>query len=230
MSLENPLWGAPRIHGELLKLGFDVSQATVSRYVIPRRGRPTQSWATFLRNHADGIASIDMFAMPTVALEWLYGFVVLGHERRKILHADVITAPTAEWLAQQITEAFPWSAAPRFVVRDNDSSYGAAFRRRLWAMGIRDRPTQLHSPWQNGHVERLIGSIRRECLDHMIVFSAAHLRSVLQSYVHYYNNQRTHLALSKDPPNSRAVERNGTLISRPLLGGLHHRYERKLQD
>lgn len=228
MSLENPLWGAPRIHGELLKLGFQVSQATVSRYMVPRRGRPTQSWTTFLRNHANAIAAIDMFTVPTLTFEWLYVLVVLGHGKRRILHVEVTTAATAEWLAQQIREAFPWDTAPRFLVRDNDGAYGPVFRRRLWAMGIRDRPTQIHSPWQNGHVERLIGAFRRECTDHLIVFNAAHLRRVVRAYADYHNNDRTHLALGKDAPNSRAVEQIGAINSRPILGGLHHRYTRKM--
>ncbi len=187
-----------------------------------------QSWASFLRNHAVEIAAIDMFVVPTLGLKWLYAFVVLGHGQRRILHIDVTERPSAEWLAQQITEAFPWNTAPRFLVRDNDGAYGAAFRKRLWAMGIRDRPTQAHSPWQNGHAERLIGSIRRECLDHLIVVNAAHFRRVLRDYADYYNNDRPHLALGKDAPNSRAVECDGTIVSRPILGGLHHRYERRL--
>jgi transposase InsO family protein len=227
MSLENPLWGAPRIHGELLKLGFQVSQASVSRYMTPRRRRPTQSWANFLRNHADAIAAIDMFTVPTLGFKWLYAFVVLGHGRRRILHVEVAARPSAQWLAQQITEAFPWDSAPRLLLRDNDGAYGPVFRKRLWAMGIRDRPTQLHSPWQNGHVERLIGSIRRECLDHLIVFNAAHLRRVLLDYADYYNNDRTHLALDKDTPCPRAIEHHGVIVSRPILGGLHRRYERR---
>jgi len=226
ISRENPLWGAPRIHGELLKLGFQLAQSTVSRYMIPRKGRPTQSWKTFLRNHRDAIAAIDMFTVSTWNFTQLYAFVVLGHGRRKLLHIEVTTNPTALWLAGQITEAFLWDTAPGFIVRDNDGAYGPVFRRRLWVMGIRDRPTMPHSPWQNGHVERAIGSIRRECTDHIIVLNAAHLRRVLKNYADYYNNDRTHLAIGKDTPISRAVETNGGVVAMPVLGGLHHRYRR----
>ena len=226
MSRENPLWGAPRIHGELLKLGFHVAQSTVSKYMVPRGDRPVQTWTTFLRNHAPEIAEIDMLTVPTLALDYLYAFVVLGHGRRAILHVEVTYYPTALWLSQQITEAFPWTEAPRYLVRDNDGAFGLVFRRRLRAMGIRDRPTAPHSPWQNGHVERLIGSIRRECLDHVIIFHADHLRRVLRDYADYYNNHRTHLALAKDTPNFRPVEIDGGIIAQPVLGGLHRRYRR----
>ena len=169
LSFENPLWGAPHIHGELLKLGFDVAQSTVSKYMVPRRGRPSQTWKTFLHNHADGIASIDLFVVPTIAFEQLFAFLVLGHGRRQLLWFAVTRHPTAEWLARQITEAFPWDKAPAYIVRDNDRAFGSVFTRRIQAMGIRDRPTSIRSPWQNGYVERLIGSIRRECTDHLIV-------------------------------------------------------------
>jgi transposase InsO family protein len=227
MSRENPLWGAPRIHGELLKLGFSIAQSSVAKYMVKRPGGNTQGWKTFLRNHAGEIVAIDMLTVPTLCFEQLYAFVVLGHGRRKILHVEVTHRPTAEWLARQIVEAFPWDAAPAFLVRDNDGTYGNVFRRRLYAMGIRDCPTQPHSPWQNGYVERVIGSIRRECLDRAIVFGPKHLRRLRRAYADYYNNDRTHLSLSKDSPNSRAVERDGAIVSRPILGGLHHRYGRK---
>lgn len=226
MNRENPLWGAPRIHGELLKLGFDVVESTVAKYMTPHSSRSGQSWRTFLRNHAKEIVAIDMLTVPTLTFECLYAFVVLGHGRRAILHVEVTKYPTAVWLAHQITEAFPWDTAPRFLVRDNDGAYGVVFRERVHAMAIRDRPTTPHSPWQNGHVERLIGSIRRECLDHMIVLNAAHLRRVLKAYVDYYNNDRTHLALSKDAPHSRSTEPSGVIVSRSVLNGLHHRYGR----
>jgi transposase InsO family protein len=163
MSLENPVWGATKIHGELLKLGIQVAQSTVSIYMVPRPDRPSQTWTTFVRNHIEGIASIDLFVVPTIAFQQLFAFVVLGHERRRVLWFAVTRHPTAEWLARQITEAFPWDSAPKYLIRDNDRAYGAAFKARLRAMGIRDRPTSFRSPWQNGYVERLIGSIRREC-------------------------------------------------------------------
>ena len=220
MSRENPLWGAPRIHGELLKLGFRVAQSTVSKYMVPRGGQPVQTWMTFLRNHAPDIVAIDMLTVPTLGFDYLYAFVVLGHGRRAILHVEVTYYPSALWLSQQITEAFPWDKAPRYLMRDNDGAYGLVFQRRLKAMGIRDRPTTPHSPWQNGHIERLIGSIRRECLDH--------LRRVLRAYADYYNNHRTHLALGKDAPNFRHAEIKGGIISQSMLGGLHHRYGRNL--
>jgi len=226
MSAENPLWGAPRLHGELLKLGFSLSQSTVSNYMPPRPRRPAQSWRTFLRNHAGSIAAIDMLCVPTLGFRRLYAFVVLAHGRRSILHVEVTDHPTARWLALQITEAFAGTKAPDWLLRDNDGAYGHVFRRRVRAMGIRDRPTMPHSPWQNGHVERLIGSIRRECLDHIIILDAAHLRRVLDAYVHYYNRDRTHLALKKDAPCSRPIERDGRISSRPILGGLHRRYSR----
>ncbi len=226
MSLANPLWGAPRIHGELKWLGIRVAQSTVSKYMVRRRGRPTQGWKTFLHNHKDAIVAIDMLVVTTHRLEQLYAFVVLALGRRVLLHIEVTDHPTAMWLAQQITEAFPWDTAPGFVVRDNDGAYGQVFRRRLWAMRIRDHPTMPHSPWQNGYVERLIGSIRRECLDHVAIRDADHLRHVLREYVEYYNSDRTHLSLAKDSPNSRSIEAHGTLISYPVLGGLHHRYAR----
>jgi transposase InsO family protein len=185
-----------------------------------------QTWAAFLRNHALEIAAIDMLTVPTLTFDCLYVFIVLGLGRRRILHVEVTDHPTAQWLAHQITEAFPWNDAPAYLVRDNDGAYGLTFRRRLLAMGIRDRPIQPHSPWQNGYVERLIGSVRRECLDHLIVLSATHLRRVLAAYADYYNNDRTHLGLGKDSPNFRAVETVGAVVSEPVLGGLHRRYRR----
>jgi len=175
MSMANPLWGAPRIHGELLMLGIAVAQSTVAKYMVPRSRRPpSQSWKTFLRNHGAGIASIDLFVVPTAFFKLLYGLVILGHERRRLIGFDVTAHPTAEWIARQVTEAFPWDEAPRYLIRDRDGAFGPAYRRRVRAMGIRDPPTAPRSPWQNGHAEHLIGSIRRECLDHVIVFGEAH--------------------------------------------------------
>lgn len=171
--------------------------------------------------------AIDLLTVHTLTLNRLYAFVVLGHARRRILHVEVTDHPTAQWLAGQITEAFPWETAPRYLVRDNDGAYGARFRRRVRAMGIRDRPTLPHSPWMNGHVERLIGSIRRECLDHVIILDADHLRRVLRAYAEYYNESRTHLSLAKDSPDGRPVEARGRVVSSPVLGGLHHRYGRE---
>jgi transposase InsO family protein len=194
MSMANPLWGAPRIHGELLMLGIEIAQSTVAKYMVPRSRRPpSQSWKTFLCNHAAGIASIDLFVVPTAFFKLLYGLVILGHERRQLIGFGVTAHPTAEWIAGQVTEAFPWNTAPRYLIRDRDAVYGHAFVKRVRAMGIRDRPISARSPWQNGYAERLIGSIRRECMDHTVVFGEAHLRRILRSYAAYYNEVRTHL-------------------------------------
>src|SRR5271157_5593047 len=209
MSLANPLWGAPRIHGELLKLGIAIGQTSVAKYMARRRRPPSQGWRTFLRNHADGIAAIDLFAVPTIPFRLLYGLLILRHDRRLLLWLETTTHPTAEWIARQLTEACGWDEAPRYLIRDRDRSYGEVFVRRVRAMGIRDRPTSPRSPWQNGYAERLIGSIRRECIDHVIVFGERHLRHLLRSYLDYYNETRTHLSLDKDAPVSAP--------SRPLV-------------
>jgi len=222
VSLANPLWRAPRIHGELLKVGIDVAQSTVAKYMPQGRRPPSQSWKTFLRNHADGIASADFFMVPTAAFKLLFGFVILRHDRRRLVHIAVTASPTADWIARQILGAFPWDTAARYLIRDHDGAYGQIFRRRLGAMGIRDRPTTPRSPWQNGHVERLIGSIRREYLDHVIVFGESHLRRVLHAYADYYNGTRTHLSLGKDAPLPRAIRRDGWVQFKSHLGGLHH--------
>jgi len=193
MSVANPLWGAPRIHGELLKLGVDVGQTTVAKYMPRRRRPPSQGWRTFLRNHADGIASMDLFVVPTISFRLLYGLLILQHSRRELLWMGVTAHPSAEWIARQLTEACGWRRAPRYIIRDRDRVYGHAVLSRLRAMGIRDRPTAPRSPWQNGCAERLIGSIRRDCLDHVVVFSERHLRHLLTAYQKYYNEARTHL-------------------------------------
>jgi len=226
INLANPLWGAPRIHGELLKLGIDVGQTSVAKYMARRRRPPSQGWRTFLLNHADGIASIDLFVVPTISFKLLYGLLILRHDRRRILLLGVTTSPTAEWIARQLSDACGWEPVPDYLIRDHDRVYGEAFTRRIRAMGIRDRPTAPRSPWQNGYAERLIGSIRRECLDHVIVFGERHLRHVLRSYQQYYNGTRTHLALAKDSPLTRPVQAVGRILALPVLGGLHHRYIR----
>jgi transposase InsO family protein len=226
MSKENRLWGASRIHGELLMLGFEVAQSTVSKYMVRVRNPPSQTWKTFLRNHAEAIAAIDMCVVPTVTFDLLFAFLVVGHGRRQLLWFEVTRHPTAEWLARQITEAFPWASAPAYLVRDNDRAYGHVFRSRVRAMGIRDRPISPGSPWQNGYAERLIGTLRRECLDQMVIFSEAHLRRILSAYAAYYNQARTHLALQKDAPLHRAVQRSGAIVVIPILAGLHHKYAR----
>jgi transposase InsO family protein len=187
---------------------------------------PSQSWKTFLRNHAQAIAAIDMCVVPTLTFERLFALLILGHGRRQLLWFEVTRHPTAEWLARQITEAFPWSSAPAYLIRDNDGAYGHVFKRRLWAMGIRDRPISPGSPWRNGYVERLIGTVRRECLDRVQVFGEAHLRQVISAYAAYYNHVRTHLALNKNVPLDRAIQRSGRIVAIPILGGLHHQYVR----
>jgi transposase InsO family protein len=179
MSIANPLWGAPRMHGELLKLGIDIGQTSVAKYMARRRGPPSQGWKTFLHNHADGIAAMDLFVVPTISFRLLYGLLIMGHGRRHILWFGVTAHPTAEWIANQITEACGWEQAPRYLIRDRDGAYGGIFIKRLRSMGIRDRPTSPRSPWQNGYAERLIGSIRRECVDHIIVLGERHLRHIL---------------------------------------------------
>ena len=226
MSVENPLWGAPRIHGELLKLGFEVAQSSVAKYMVKRRGLPSQGWRTFLRNHAPDVAAMDLFVVPTIGFDLLYAFVIMRLDRRDLVWINVTANPTAEWVARQITEAFPWDGAPRYMIRDRDCIYGTVVTRRLSAMGIRDKPIAPASPWQNSFVERLIGSIRRECLDHLIVLGEAHLRRLLKNYADYYNGVRTHRSLNKDAPVSRPVQRSGFISSDALLGGLHHRYVR----
>ena len=224
MSLANRLWGAPRIHGELLRSGIEVAQSTVAKYMARGgRGR-SQTWRTFLHNHAAGIAAMDFLVVPTVGFKLLFVLVILRHQRRRLISLTVTSNPTAEWIARQITEAFPWNEAPDYLVRDRDGSYGHAVTRRLVAMGIRDHPTAPQSPWQNGHAERLIGSIRRECLDHIVVFGEGHLRRILAAYAGYYNGLRTHLSLDKDSPDHRPVQRHGQLAALSILGGLHHEY------
>lgn len=226
MSIANPLWGAPRIHGELLKLGIEIGQTSVAKYMARRRGPPSQGWKAFLRNHADGIAAMDLFVVPTISFRLLYGLLIMGHGRRQVLWFGVTAHPTAEWIANQITQACGWKQAPRYLIRDRDGAYGEVFIRRVRSMGIRDRPTSPRSPWQNAYAERLIGSIRRECLDHVVVFGERHLRHVLLSYMNYYNETRTHLSLDKDAPLSRTVQRAGRILRLPILGGLHHQYVR----
>ncbi len=227
MCRENPLWGAPRIHGELLKLGFDVAQSTVSKYMIRHPKPPSQSWKTFLRNQADGITATDFFVVPTIRFQLLFVFIVIAHARRRLIHFAVTTNPTAEWTARQIVEAFPWDTAPRYLIRDNDKIYGLAFQNQLREMDVKEVRTALRSPWQNAYAERLIGSIRRECTDHIVVFGRKHLWRVLQSYADYYNSSRTHLSLQKDCPNHRrSLPGVGKVVSNPQVGGLHYRYER----
>jgi putative transposase len=206
MSRANPLWGAPRIHGELQKLGIQIAQATVSKYLGRPNRPPSQTWRTFLDNHMRTLVSVDFFVVPTVMFKVLFVFVVLVHDRRRVVHINVTDAPTAQWTANQLVEAFPWETAPRYLLRDRDAVYGVVFSSRAQAMGIHEVKTAPRSPWQNPYVERLIGTLRRECLDHVVVLNETHLRSLLRDYLIYYHGARTHLALDKDAPEPRPVE------------------------
>jgi putative transposase len=229
MAAANPLWGAPRIHGELLTLGINVAERTVSRLLPKRRTPPSQAWRTFLANHVRDLVSLDFFTVPTAGLRVLFVFVVLAHHRRRVIHFNVTEHPTAHWTAQQIVDAFPNDSAPSYLLRDRDQIYGEQFRRRVKGMGIEEVLTAPQSPWQNPFAERLIGSIRRECLEHVVVFGERHLRRILAAYFAYYHRARTHLALDKDAPNSRPIEPPalGAIMAFPEVGGLHHRYVRR---
>jgi transposase InsO family protein len=229
MSQANPTWGAPRIHGELLKLGLEVSQATISRYMIKQRKPPSQTWRAFLLNHVKDLVSIDFFVVPTVTFRVLFVFIVLAHDRRRVIHFSVTEHPTASWTGQQVVEAFPYDSGPRFMIRDRDGAYGHEFNRRVDSMGIEQVLIAPRSPWQNPYVERVIGSIRRECLDHIIVLNEVHLRRLLKEYFKYYHRSRTHLSLDKDCPEPRPVSpaSKGEIVEFPVLGGLHHRYTRR---
>src|ERR1700689_2363419 len=202
--------------------------STVAKYMVRRRGEPSPTWRSFLRNQAEGVAAIDMFGVASASFRLLYVMIILAHDRRKIVRAAVTPPPTAAWLSRQVTEAFPWDTAPRYLLRDRDASYGSDFRSRVEAMGIYEVVTAPRSPWQNAYVERVIGSIRRECLDHVVVFNERHLQRVLSSYVDYYHCSRTHLSLSKDCPHPRPIEPpdRGKVIALPQVAGLHHRYQR----
>ena len=229
MRAANPLWGAPRIHGELLKLGFTVSQSTVANYLGRRDDPPSQTWRTFLTNHVSQLASIDFFTVPTATFRVLLVFVVVSHDRRRIVHLNVTAHPTPAWTAQQLREAWPWDTAPRFVIRDRDGIYGPELHDVTHAMDVEEVPTAPRSPWQNPFVEWVIGSLRRECLDHVIVWNERSLRRSLIEYLTYYHESRTHLSLDKDAPVPRAVQPStcGTIVQVPHLGGLHHHDERR---
>lgn len=230
MTKENPTWGAPRIHGELLKLGFEIDETTVSNYLKKfRPGKPpSQTWRTFLGNHMHTTFAIDFFTVPTATFRVLYVFIVLLHENRKIVHFNITANPTAEWTAQQIVEACPWDTVPKYLLRDRDGIYGDYFQKRLKDMGIVEVKTTPKSPWQNPYCERVIGSIRKDCVNHLIVLNAAHLKSKLTEYFKYYHEDRTHVGLDKDTPFGRPAQakpENGNVIALPRVGGLHHRYE-----
>jgi transposase InsO family protein len=204
-----------------------VAQSTVAKYMAGTDGRPCgQSWGTFLRNHLPQIAAMDLFVVPTIGFSLLYVMVIVRLARRELVWINVTAYPTAEWIARQITEAFPWNEVPHYLIRDRDGIYGVAVTRRLRAMGIRDKPIAAGSPWQNSFAERLIGTIRRECVDHIVVLGETHLRRILREYARYYNTARTHRSLDQDAPVSRPVQHIGRIVSHALVGGLHHQYVR----
>lgn len=228
MACENPLWGAPRIHGELKLLGYELAESTVAKY-LPRSNKPpSPTWKTFLKNHLGETAAIDFFVVPTATFRVLYVFVVLSLDRRRVLHFNITAHPSSQWTAQQINEAFPFDSAPKFLQRDRDGIYGEVFQQRVQSLGIEAIVSAPRSPWQNPYVERLIGSIRRECLDHVIVLNERHLTRILTDYFRYYNESRTHLALDGNSPHPREIEppERGRMIAVPQVGGLHHRYTR----
>ena len=229
MSRNNPRWGAPRIHGELLKLGIEITEPTVAKYMVRHRKPPSQTWRTFLENHVKSMVSVDFFTVPAIRFEILYVFLVLAHDRRRILHFGVTAHPTAEWTAQQLREAFPWDSAARYLLGDRDQIFGKDFVYQVKATGIKQVLSAPRSPWQRAYVERLMGSIRRECLDHLIVFGERSLHRTLASYASYYHNWRTHLSLGKESPQSRRIQASaeGKVVEIREVGGLHHHYERR---
>ena len=229
MSRANPLWGAPRIHGELLKLGLTVSQATVSKYMPRQRRPPSQVWRTFLKNHAQDLIALDFFTVPTATFRVLFVLVVMSHGRRRLRHFNITEHPTAEWTARQLIETCGAEDSPRYLIRDRDQIYGERFSRQAKMLDIRETVIAPRSPWQNAYAERVIGSIRRECLDHIVVIGERHLRGILSNYVDYYNETRTHLALAKDAPEPRSAQApsQGRVVEVPRVGGLHHEYRRR---
>jgi len=230
LAHDNPDWGAPKIHGELQKLGFVLSERTVARYLrrLKSRGDPGKRWLAFLRNHREAIVALDFFTVPTAMFRVLYCFFVIGHSRRKVLHFNVTRHPSADWVVQQLREAFPEASPYRYVIFDRDSIFGADVVAFLQATGLKPKRTSVQAPWQNGTAERWVGSCRREILDHVIALNKEHLRRLIREYVTYYHEDRVHDSLDKDTPNRRPVEPkptgNATMISLPRLGGLHHRY------
>ena len=229
MSRANPTWGSPRMVGELQKLGIEVAKSTVEKYRLRPCKPPSPTWHTFLKNHVRDLVALDFFVVPTVTYKVLFVLLILAHHRRRVVHFNVTEHPTAFWTARQVIEAFPWDEAPRYLLRDRDGVYGATFRQRIQALDMTEVVIAPRSPWQNPYVERLLGSIRRECLDHIIVLSERHLTRVLTSYLGYYHTWRTHLALEMDSPEQRPIQprAKGRVIAVPEVGGLHHHYERQ---
>ena len=228
MANENSKWGAPRIHGELKKLGFEVSESSVQRYMPKKGGRTTgQNWKSFLKNHSKEIISIDFLTVPTINFKLLHDLVIIEHDRRKLIYFNVTMNPTAEWSIQQIRNLLFNYDTPKYLIRDRDKKYGTLLGSKKNRFGIDEIVTAYRSPWQNGYVERVIGSIKRECLDHVIVFNENHLRTVMTDYVSYYNKYRTHLGLNKDSPEGRPIQKEGQIEKIPIVNGLHHYYYRK---
>jgi predicted DCC family thiol-disulfide oxidoreductase YuxK len=229
MVAENATWGAPRIHGELRMLGFEVSERTISRWMrrAPRNPEPAQRWRAFLRNHREAIAAMDFFTVPTLTFNLLYCFFVIRHDRRRILHFNVTRHPTSGWIVQQLREAFPYQSAARFLLFDHDQKYGLEVPAAIRSMNMECVQTSIHSPWQNGVAERWVGSCRRDVLDHVIALNEYHLKRLLGDYIRYYHDDRTHLGLSKETPGGRVRSASwGRVVSHARLGGLHHRYDR----
>ena len=229
MWRSNPLWGSPRIVGELRKLGINMAKSTVEKYRPKRRKPPSPTWNAFLNNHIKDIVACDFFTVPTASCKVLFVFILLTHERRRIVHFNITEHPTAVWTAQQVVEAFPWESAPRYLLRDRDAIYSAFFQSRVKNLGIEEVKIAPCSPWQNPYCERLIGSLRRDVLDHIVVLNERHLQRVLTAYISYYHRFRTHLSLDMDCPQPRAVEppEAGQVMALPEVGGLHHHYERQ---
>ena len=229
ISLENPNWGAAHIQGELMMLGHFLSVSTVAKYMVRRRGRPNQNWKTFIRNHLHEIGAIDFLTIPTITFKTLYVFIVLSLDRRRVVHFHVTRHPTADWTALQLLQAFPFDTAPKFLIRDRDGIYGEKVLRAIDHLGMEDKPTSPHSPWQNGYCERMVGTLKRECLDHMIIFNERHARRIIREFLEYYHEDRTHQGLGQKTPGGREVEppEIGPVKSQPVLGGLHHRYFRE---
>ena len=228
ISAANPRWGSPRILGELRKLGIPVAKSTVEKYRVRPRRPASPSWGAFLKNHMRELVALDFFTVPTVGFKVLFVLIVFAHDRRKVIHFNVTEHPTAHWTAQQLVEAFPWETGPQYLLRDRDAVYGGRFQQRVAQLGLEEVLTAPQSPWQNPYAERLIGSIRRECLDHVIVFSESHLRRLLANYFQYYHRWRTHLSLDMDCPDPRPIlsPEQGAVVAFPEVGGLHHHYER----
>ncbi len=231
MVAENPAWGAPRIHGELKMLGFDISERTVLRWMrrAPRSPEPAKRWAAFLSNHREAIAAMDFFTVPTLTFGVLYCFFVIAHDRRRILHFNVTRHPTSVWVIQQLREAFPYDSAPGYLIFDRGTQFNGDVIDTVKSFGIQPKRTSFRSPWQNGVADRWVGNCRRDLLDHVIVLNKRHLKRLMTEYVRYYHEDRTHLALAKETPASREAAKdtntNRKVVSMPRLGGLHHRYD-----